>query len=307
MGVSGVSGAGRREACGAVALMGLRKVCAVTGSKLPLYGELPSFPTIERRLYVGLPGAGKSLQMVHATLQRMARGELVWCNFNLVHRPLGLRAGFIGSWDAFLAVCALRGVEKTIVIQEANGACPARDFNSLPARVRESWANVRHSRTTLYMDSQHEEHIDKIMRHIVSGIIICEPTRYTDVLGLYKQTWCTPEYAATYRRAVSQDLATIVQGGELDVVPPRGNLPGSGVRWVRGWEHTCYDTHEDIRLWEYKKPFRADEQHPRPLRHPERWEAGEWVPVQVEGEVLPVPDLPVEPIAEDETVAGELV
>lgn len=243
-----------------------RRTCATTGEPLPRWWELTRHAPCDRALFVGLPGAGKSLQMVDAALSRMAAGTLVWANFELVHRPLGLRAGRVTSWDDFAAVCALPHRDKLVVLQEANLLCSSRQWSLLPPAVHKTWAQVRHFGVSMFMDAQHENRVDKVMREILDSVVICEPTGWKRRwhVPIYRQTWCAPEDAERARSFLRLDDTTLA--GESNAVPP-GNTK---TLFIPGWVHTCYDTHQILEPWTYEEQEAVD------LAMPSRWNGEGW-------------------------------
>lgn len=225
---------------------GARRLCASSGEKLSRWRDLPWYEDLPVTLFVGLPGAGKSLQMTRWALKQMGRGKRVWTNYPLWHRPLGLRAGYVDSWDAFMEVARLPGRDKVICIQEAPNICNARDWTALPAEVRDTWNTIRHKGVHLVMDAMHEQLVDLALRRVVQNVIICEPSRLLDYgWRVYRQTHVTMETAQRVRSMIAvgelqeQAMANVVPNGRSFLVP------------VWGWMHDAYDTHADIRSWAY--------------------------------------------------------
>lgn len=245
----------------------LRARCATTGEKLPRWHHLPRHEDLPVTLYVGLPGGGKSLAMTRFCLYQMAAGKRVWTNYPLWHRPLGLRAGYVDSWDAFLQVAALPGRDKVIAIQEGGNLCNARDWAQLPSRVRDTWNTIRHFGVHLVMDAQHEEKVDKALRQVVQYVLISEPTWFKNVLGwrVYRHTLTTAELAARCRSALA--VGDLTQSTELNVVPPGDSQLVS----IPGWMHVCYDTHAHIESWPYTGEGEA--------LPPTYWDGTGWLPV----------------------------
>lgn len=259
----------------------MRRRCAITGERLPLFWQLGSYESCERVLRVGLPGSGKSLLTVLHALRLMRAGYRVWANFALTDRVTGQRAGLCESWDAFIEVCELPGRDKVVVLQEVNLLCSSREWGSLPLQVHKAWAQVRHYGVTMLMDAQHEARVDKVMREILDHVVICEATGWRrgvrvpllDVplapkMPLYRETWATPETVAQCRTLAAQQNVAGAHGEELNVVPP-GDVV---YRWVPGYVHTCYKTHEVLEPWRYNLG------EGRGLEPPECWDGEGWKP-----------------------------
>lgn len=244
------------------------KRCASTGEKLARWRDLPWYEPLPARMYVGLPGAGKSLQMVQWALRQMSRGRRVWANVPIWHRPAGLRAGHVESWEGMLEIARMDDErDKIIIVQDAGNVCNARDWGKLPVEVRDTWNTLRHFGVQLVLDAQHELKVDLALRQVVEDVIICEPTgclRWG--LRVYRQTHTDMQTCQRVRMALA--VGELNEYKELDVVPPgRSHLVP-----VWGWQHQAYDTHYKVRSWTYGDDSRV-------VVPPTRWDRQlrEWV------------------------------
>lgn len=120
-------------------------------------------------LIVGRRGAGKTLLATKIALGRMRQGQRVYANYH-IHDPLtGRRAGFIHS---LYDLIDLR--DCTVVIDEANIWCNAREWAAIPSDVIGRWQMSRKEGLDLIFTSQHESRVDVVIRQLADWILVCE-------------------------------------------------------------------------------------------------------------------------------------
>lgn len=242
------------------------------GSRVPWWWQLR--PPIERPrlLYAGLPGAGKTLNMVAHAVGSMHK-RVTFANFDL-HDPFtGERGGRVGSWADVVRLYAwcremceaydagkIAPVHVSLFLHEAGSLCPSREFAGLPRKVGAVFRQCRKVRLELVMDTQHELDIDTYMRRVVDYVVLCSaPLGWARGLGL-------PFHAREY---LSLSEVEKVRTGRVGA--PRFS-------WIPAWVKLAYDHTETAEPWPYPDS-KADR---------DAWERGGWrdEPVTIEAPSL---------------------
>lgn len=120
-------------------------------------------------LIVGRRGKGKSAIAAKIALSRMRAGERVYANFDIWDERRGMVAGRVYS---LLQCLDLR--ECTVVIDEANQWCNAREWSRIPSQVLSAWQQSRKDKLDFIFTSQHESRVEVVIRELVDFILVCE-------------------------------------------------------------------------------------------------------------------------------------
>jgi len=122
-------------------------------------------------LIVGRRGSGKTALATKIAQTRMRQGEKVYANFHIKDPDSGRVAGFIHS---LYDLIDLR--DCTVVIDEANIWCNAREWSAIPSDVIARWQMSRKEGLNLIFTTQHESRVDVVIRQLADWILVCERT-----------------------------------------------------------------------------------------------------------------------------------
>jgi len=132
------------------------------------------------RLYVGLPGSGKTLLAVTDGIRMMRRGRRVASNMRIIDRLTGLEAEPCGSWLDMLrlTVDALERHEPIMFVwDELHLSCDARSWASTPAWWLALIAQRRHYGVSFIGTTQAVDQIEKRLRTLVDYICLVRPAK----------------------------------------------------------------------------------------------------------------------------------
>lgn len=119
---------------------------------------------------VGRMGSGKSYLAVHCALKALQRGQRVATNFTM-KVPRGCR-GRWERWEGWEQFATLDNC--VVVIDEAHLSAPSHKPLLLPMVARWKLAQARKFRLDVYWISQHEERVNKVLRHLTNIIYVCQ-------------------------------------------------------------------------------------------------------------------------------------
>lgn len=132
------------------------------------------------RLYVGMPGSGKTLLAVADAVRLMRQGVRVASNVRIVDRVSGQEAEPCGSWLDMLRLTVdslEKGVGLVVVWDELHLACDARAFMSTPAWWLALIAQRRHYGIGFIGTTQHPDQVEKRLRTLVDFVSLVKPVR----------------------------------------------------------------------------------------------------------------------------------
>lgn len=129
----------------------------------------------ETRLYVGLPGSGKTLTLVRDGIYYMRAGIRVAANFAPVRDPYyGYEAEMCGSWLDMLrmTVDALEKNEPIVFLfDELHNICDARSWQNTPGWWRNIVSQRRHLGVGIMGSTQVVDQVEKRLRTLVDAIV----------------------------------------------------------------------------------------------------------------------------------------
>lgn len=146
--------------------------------RLLWWQRTPPLFQLDTRLYVGLPGSGKTLLLTRDAIHLMRLGVRVLSNYRIVDPLSGASSLVISSWFEMLAysvdACA-RGVPTVFVIDEIHLWAPARMFQKTPGWWLGLMAQRRHYGVGVIGTCQSIKQVESALRRLTDYVIFVRP------------------------------------------------------------------------------------------------------------------------------------
>lgn len=146
----------------------------------------PPLFEIETKIFVGLPGSGKTLLLCQAALQYMRQGVRVVSSFTIVDPITGEHAVLMRSWFDFLAYsvdAVARGVPTVFVIDEIQNWAPARFFNKTPGWWLGIMAQRRHLGVGILGTAQYFGQVESAFRRLTDRVTFVRHLQEVPLFG----------------------------------------------------------------------------------------------------------------------------
>lgn len=120
----------------------------------------------------GVPGSGKSYEVVSEVIPILRKGGLVLSNFPIRDWKSGKMSA---KWNNEYIRCGL--VNATIVIDEGWKNFNARDWKNFTTTDHNFFALSRHNGLRIFIITQRPGHVEKIIRDVSQGFYVCHAWR----------------------------------------------------------------------------------------------------------------------------------
>lgn len=144
--------------------------------------------------YIGLPGTGKTLNMVRDCMEDMISGRTVLSNtpIRFEHKGQEYKSIFVASAKNFEQEI-LKARDMTIAIDEASVFFPSNFWRDLPGEFIIKFAQTRKYKLDFRYTTQGLKHTIKRLRDLTNLIGKCQNGKFFGK-DIFKITWFDPEF-----------------------------------------------------------------------------------------------------------------
>jgi len=212
----------------------------------------------DTRIYLGRPGAGKTLFATRDAVLLLRQGIRVAANYKVRDPLTGREAERIGSWLDFLRMSVeaiVRRQPMVFVIDEINLWAPARFYQKVPAWWLTLMSQRRHFGVGIIATAQNFEGVEVYLRRLVNSVVFLKAVPVS--LPIYERGAgvCMVRLPAFFAAAVDpQDaenalaVTTDAQGARQ-----RSRLPLGAFVWMPAWVYGAYSTEEIVAVEEWRE------------------------------------------------------
>jgi len=210
----------------------------------------------DTRIYLGRPGAGKTLFATRDAVLLMRQGVRVAANYKIRDPLTGQECERIGSWLDFLRLSVDAIVTRqplVFVIDEINMWAPARFYQKVPGWWLTLMSQRRHFGVGIIATAQNFEGVEVYLRRLVNHVVflkapvISVPVRVSAEWRMVRLPW----FFAAAMDPLDAEKATAVTTDAKGAVA-RSRMPLGDFVHMPAWVYGAYDTREIVQVEEWQ-------------------------------------------------------